>query len=132
MARTDRPTFWPVTRAPGTVNEYVPSSRVVVPRPMPSRKTLANDTGAPASLLIVPLSVAPCCALAGSARRADASAVPTTRKNRDIRGKPPENDDARFRGEGNEPERTTSSQIGGGTSRQKRSEERTSELQRGR
>src|SRR5687768_15633416 len=67
MARTVRSTRWLVARAAGTAIENTPSSRVEAPSPMPTSTTLAKATGAPPSAVTLPVTVAPCWAIAPGA-----------------------------------------------------------------
>src|SRR5690349_13882100 len=62
MRRATSDTLWPVTRFAGTVNVYRPSLLVYEPTPSDGIETLAPGTGAAASLVTRPLTVAACWA----------------------------------------------------------------------
>src|SRR5215212_3077144 len=62
MRRATSETLWPETRFAGTVNVYRPSLLVYEPTPSAGIETLAPGTGAAASLVTRPLTVAACWA----------------------------------------------------------------------
>src|SRR6185437_1866849 len=75
MSRAVSVAVWPLTRAEGTAKVYFPSWSVRLPMLMPSRKTLAELSGAPASLVTRPLIVVLCCATANAGSNAVAHAI---------------------------------------------------------